>query len=99
MTIRKLEDLPALSTLHAVMGAKSPLDEMPISDVRRMGRSNNLARSIGDNESIERALAKLAAVPVANDAPKAAFVVRAKNEPGIITEERADRRPTACRKN
>jgi hypothetical protein len=99
MTIRKLEGASALSTLHAVMGAKSPLDEMPISDVRRIGRSNNLARSAGDNERIERALAELAAVPVANDAPKAAFVVRARNESSIITEERTDRRPAGRPKN
>jgi hypothetical protein len=95
MTIRKRESQPALSTMLAVMGAKRPPDEMPSSDVRRIGRSNSLPRSIEDDESIERALAELAAVPVANDAPKAVFVVRARNEPSTITKERADRRPAA----
>jgi hypothetical protein len=93
MTIRKLESQPGLSTMLTVMGAKSPPDEKPIGDVRRIGRSNNVARSTEDNESIERALAELATDPVADDAPKSEFMVRARNEPSVIPQEHADRRP------
>jgi hypothetical protein len=79
--IRKLEGASALSTLHAVMGAKSPLDEMPISDVRRIGRSNSVVRTIENNERIDRELIQLAIDVTLNEAPKATFASCARNAP------------------
>jgi len=81
MTIRKLEGPSALSTLHAVMGAKGPLDEMPISDVRRVGRSDSAVRTIENNERIDRGLAQHTLDAMFNEVPKATFTSLDRNAP------------------